>query len=168
MKRGKEWDGWLSCWRGWSHQPKQQQWRGEKQTLKKRLTETRRKEDGTEEGCEWIWSTKAEGRDRRQLKGLLGLIKVFNNIIIYKIKRAGGEGQMWIIVTSWSCVQYDDKHVHYLQDQMTGRPSSPVLMETLDRPGTSPTERQPGRTNTQTGRNKRETVRACACQHEEV
>ena len=36
---------------------------------------------------------------------------------------------------------------HYLQDQKTGRPSLPVQMETLDLPGTSPIERQPGRRN---------------------
>lgn len=43
---------------------------------------------------------------------------------------------------------YDTKTlVHYLQDQMTGRPSLPVLMKTLDLPGTSPIGRQPGRRN---------------------
>lgn len=31
-------------------------------------------------------------------------------------------------------------NVHYLQDQMTGRPSSPVLSEILDLPGTCPNE----------------------------
>lgn len=30
--------------------------------------------------------------------------------------------------------------VYYLQDQMTGKPSSPVLMEILDLPGTAPVE----------------------------
>lgn len=37
------------------------------------------------------------------------------------------------------------KNVHYLQDQMTGRLSLPVLMETLGLPVTSPIERQPGK-----------------------
>lgn len=31
-------------------------------------------------------------------------------------------------------------NAHYLQDQMTGRPSSPVLTEILDLPGSSPDE----------------------------
>lgn len=37
------------------------------------------------------------------------------------------------------------KYVHYLRDQMTGRLSLPVLMETLGLPVTSPIERQPGK-----------------------
>lgn len=126
-----------------AHQPKHQQWRWRERSTpsfcrkSKNNAQPGRREEKEKQARDHVFSVCAVLCEWR-----FGLIKVllFARIAIKPAWEWSIKTSVIILIMCKLCTT--QTLVHYLRDQMTGRPSAPVLMETLAPPGTSPTERK--------------------------